>query len=201
MHRLAICRECFEPSMPWVIKRPPDKFAECAKCGGVALVSQEATIAGMAALIDEVFRGVPPARKKREILKIAAQVASGALPIDRALDEPARGSQRQNDLDASTSVRQAFVGGAVFIVLTQHPGAPSLDEQMRDLMSFVQRREEQANAWIPGPGKPVPVLGKNTKPAKKKDSQSRSRKRGPIGTSGAPKPSRREVAKGKKKKD
>ncbi len=201
MEFVAACRECKKPFMHWSSTRPPVRTTRC-RCGGEAVVSQSSDLPDMMVMLEEVFGGASIRKTKLTVLGMAddladtqavykqlrAQAPSGSLP---------RGS---HDLKVGAALCGTFTSAAALYVLTQAPGAPSLDEQARDLAIRVWKAREAENAWIPGPSEPVPVLGRASgKPKPKKDSPRKNQSPDQIGISSEPKRERRGTKSAKKK--
>lgn len=203
MHVLAICRDCEEPFMPWVITRPPPLTETCDVCGGAAVVARGNDASEIAALLDEVYRGAPQRKRKLAALKIASRIASGQMPY-RSLAQSGDGKASKGhtrDASAGHILSAGFVAGAALLyVITRQSTGASLDDQVREIALNVLKMKAAEDAWIPGPGEPTPVLGKSAKPKRKKGNQGQSQTKGRTETSGEPKSRRRGSTKAKNKK-
>jgi hypothetical protein len=131
--------------------------------------------------------------------KLARKIERGQISVESLLRNAPKSDRRahRGDLKIGTIVYSGFAAATAGYVLIN---SVSLDDQAHSLALKVLHKHDRDIDWIPGPGKPVAVLGKPSKQATKKDNLKRSRSRGQTEASGAPKPSRRAAASEKKKR-
>ncbi len=198
MYVLAICRECDEPFLYWSITRPPPDSDKCEVCGGLAAIARGSDASDISALLDDVYRGAPQRTRKLAALRVASRIAKGRIAVVNA--PPAKAATAHDAARGRWAAAGFIASTALLYVLTRpSAGGPSLDDQAREIALDVLRKRDAESAWIPGPGEPVPVLGKPEKPKRKRGNRAQNQKPRQTGTSGERKPKQPGSAKKKRK--
>lgn len=199
MDVLAICRACEEPDIYWATSRPPPQTTKCKKCGGEAVIARSNTGSDITQLFNEVHPGATHRKIRAMVGKLARKIERGKITIETLLRHAPRGSARRHrdDLKIGRVVYIGLGAATAGYMLSSHT---SLDEQAHALALRVLQTLEEQEDWIPGPQHPVPVLEKAPKVPKRTGTQQRNRAPPRMGTSVAPKPSRRASAKAKNSK-